>query len=298
MLKVDKLQLDIIINNDPARKAMRELDDEARALKASMKKLVEGSEEWVKKSERLKEIETQMHKLKEEIGLTGMSLKELQNRQRELNAVLQRMDPRTPMYKEYRAELDQVNARVKELKGTATQSGISLSGMADGFNKYFAMITAFAATFTGMILGIRKSIDAFNEFQSKVANLSSLTGLVGQDLTDMGNKAKELSTSTTESGVRITKGAGDIVDAFTKMGSAKPELLKDKEALADVTENALILAEAAKMELDPAVQGLANTMNQYGAAANESSRYINVLAAGSKAGAKEVLPNGSQASPP
>ncbi|TSA39232.1 MAG: hypothetical protein D4R64_00065 [Porphyromonadaceae bacterium] len=36
------------------------------------------------------------------------------------------------------------------------------------------------------------------------------------------------------------------------MGSQRPELLKDKEALASVTEAAIILSEAGKMELEPA----------------------------------------------
>ena len=72
------------------------------------------------------------------------------------------------------------------------------------------------------------------------------------------------------------------------VGSKKPELLQDKEALNAVTIEAMRLAEAAKMELKDAVNGVTLAMNQYGASAEEASRYVNVLAAGSKYGAVGV----------
>lgn len=287
-LKVDRVQLDIIINNDPTRKQMQSLDNELRTLQKDIKKLAEGTEEWTAKSNRIKEIKSQMDGLKKSIGITGMTMKELISHQKELNMTLQHMRPGTKEFGLLQQELKETSSRINELRGKSSATGLSIGKMADGFNKYFGVAAAFAASFTGVILGVRKAIDAFNEFEDKVANLSALTGLAGSDLQWLSDKAKELSTSTTESGVRITSGADVIVDAFTKMGSAKPELLKDKEALASVTEQALILAEASKMELDDAVQGLANTMNQFGASADEASKYVNVLAAGAQAGAQEV----------
>ena len=94
--------------------------------------------------------------------------------------------------------------------------------MADGFNKYLGLITAFIASLTGLAMGFKQVVQSFNDFQERVANLSSLTGLKGEALDWMSNKAKELSTSVLEGGIRITKGAQDIVDGFTKMGSARP----------------------------------------------------------------------------
>ena len=125
-------------------------------------------------------------------------------------------------------------------------------------------------------------IEKSDEFGKSVASLSALTGLVGKELQWLSKQAKEVSKSGTDAGIAITSSAKDIVDAYTLMGSSKPELLKNKEALDQVTQSALILAEAAGMEATEAVESLANTMNQFGAPASEASRYINVLAAGSK----------------
>ena len=70
------------------------------------------------------------------------------------------------------------------------------------------------------------------------------------------------------------------------VGSAKPELLGNKEALAAVTEELLILAEAADdMTLKDVVNASTLAMNMFGVEAN---RTTNVLAAGSKAGAANV----------
>ena len=163
-----------------------------------------------------------------------------------------------------------------------------LSKAADKFNRYFAMFTAGAASVAGLVMGLRSAVDTFNEFEKSVANLSAITGLTGNDLKWLGDKAKELSVSTTESGVRITASATDIVEGFKLMGSARPELLANKEALAQVTEKALILAAAAGIEMAPAVDAVAASMNQFNLDASQSDRIINAIAAGSLVGSAEV----------
>lgn len=288
MLKIDKVQLDIIINNDQSRKSLRLLEDEAKELRKQMKGLSQDSQEYTDKMKRLQAVENQMESLRHEIGLTGMTVKELSNRQKELNNILRNLDPRTKEYRELQTELNRVNGRLKELKGHATTAGVSIGKMADNFNRYAGFFVSLAASFTGVILGFRKTADAYNQFEKKVSNLSALTGLAGDDLKWLGDEAKNMSIRVTDSGIRITKGADEILDAFTKMGSVKPELLANKEALASVTQQAIILSQAADMDLEPAVSGLGTVMNQFNAKADQAGRYINVLAAGSQVGAAAV----------
>lgn len=110
----------------------------------------------------------------------------------------------------------------------------------------------------------------------------------GRQLEWLGRTAKDTSISITDSGVRIKQVAADILDAYTKVGSQRPELLANKEALHDVTTNAIILSEAAKSKLEPAVKGLTMAMNQHNLGATESARVINAMAAGSKLGAADI----------
>lgn len=225
-------------------------------------------------------------------NLNGASLNDLTAAQRKITAELSKMERGTKEYVAASKQLQLVDAEVKkvknEMRAAQVQQESWMSKASNGFNKYFALIGAMAASFTGVVFGARKMIDSFNEFESKLDELSALTGLAGDDLNWLGEEAKRLSISTDESGIRITASATEILDAYKLMGSAKPELLKNKEALNDVTKQALILAEAAKMETAPAVTALANIMNQFGAPAKDAAKYVNILAAGSKEGAAEV----------
>jgi len=75
-LKIDRVQLEIVINNDQARKSLRALDDEARLLTKEMRKLKEGTEEYAQKSARLKAIKVQQDAIYASIGITNMTMKD------------------------------------------------------------------------------------------------------------------------------------------------------------------------------------------------------------------------------
>ncbi len=187
--------------------------------------------------------------------------------------------------------------RIRDLRGilaehnrqiAATSRSWSLASLGDSFNRYFSLVTAFAATVTGLVLAFKTLVKTFNDYEERVDNLSALTGLAGKNLEWLSEKAKQLSTSTLESGIRVTQSAQEIVDAFTKTGSARPELLKNKEALSQVTQEAIILSNASKTTLQPAIEALTMVMNQYNVPATEARRIINALGAGSKEGAGEI----------
>lgn len=183
-------------------------------------------------------------------------------------------------------EFDDASKKIKEMSARLDQAKGSAQGMGQAFTQLKGILPVIG--FGLVAAQANKAADAFINFEDRLANLSSLTGLAGNDLAWLGEQAKILSVTTDENGIKITKSATDIIDAFTIMGSKKPELLQNKEALAEVTKQALILAEAAKMETQPAVESLAIVMNQFGADASQAGKFINVLAAGSKAGAAEI----------
>ncbi len=181
-----------------------------------------------------------------------------------------------------------LNEHAASLKEVDRSWGAAMNRIGDQFNRFQTLGMAVIGATVGIIAGFMKTAEAANLFEERLDNLSALTGLNGKELEWLGVKAKETSISITESGVRIKQSATDILDAYTKMGSQRPELLKDKEALASVTEAAIILSEAGKMELEPATAALATTMNQFNLEARDANRIINTIAAGSKVGAGEI----------
>jgi len=211
----------------------------------------------------------------------------------EMNKLINAQARMTIGSKEYLAQ----TAKIRSLKAILDQHRADLAGVERGwsmkkigdvFNRYQALAMGVIATLTGLVFAVRGTVKAFMDFESRLANLSALTGLSGDNLKWLGDKAKEFSTTILDGGIRLTKNASEIVDAFTLMGSARPELLKDKEALAEVTKSALILAQAARIETTPAVEAVAAAMNQFGMKSFESTRIINAFSAGALQGSALV----------
>lgn len=128
---------------------------------------------------------------------------------------------------------------------------------------------------------LRSSIDTIKEFGQSIADLSAITGASGPDLEKYKKAAIELGKET-------QGGAKAVVEAFKLIGSAKPDLLENADALIQVTEAARTLSKASGMELPDAATALTDAMNQFGASSDEAAKFINVLAAGSKFGAAEI----------
>lgn len=201
----------------------------------------------------------------------------------------------TPGTTQYTAALEK-NHRVTEAVTRAQQAmrvEVGCQGTTFGkaigiFNKYAAVVTAGIAAITGVTLKLNQLREKRNQREEAKADVKALTGLDDASVNWLEQEAKRLSTAMDESGIRIRQSATEILDAYKLVGSAKPELLEDKEALAEVTKQTLILASASGMTLKDAVDAVTLSLNQYGDGADQAGRYANVMAAGSKFGAAGV----------
>lgn len=119
-------------------------------------------------------------------------------------------------------------------------------------------------------------------YEQSMADLSSITGIVGDDLRDLSQVARQTGK---ESGL----GARQAAEAFALLAS---QIQVDKigmEGLKVLQQNTITLSHAAGMSMNDAATALAGTINQFGLQATEANRVINVLAAGSKYGAAEIV---------
>ena len=126
------------------------------------------------------------------------------------------------------------------------------------------------------------SIGAVEDFDKSMRSLSALTGVTGSALDEMGDTALEMSDKY---GIAAT----EIVGSMEKIGSQAPVLLQDKDAMAEVTEAAIVLQKAAgNISMDESSAAITTVMNQMGVAASEATGIINALAAGSQKGAADI----------
>lgn len=167
------------------------------------------------------------------------------------------------------------------LQGNFKGAGSALKGITSGAGMATMAVGGLAAGFAIAGAAFKGIMDKNAEFEQKLANLRALTGLSADEMGYFAEKAKQMGGSSTQT-------ASEVVDAFKLIGSQAPELLKSKEALAEVTENAIILSEASQISLEDAAKGITTAVNGMGMSVTESSRIINVLAAASQAGAGDV----------
>lgn len=229
-----------------------------------------------------KEIKNDMQSIELEVKRLTKEIRSMTVGTEEYTRTAQKIRTLKGVLKEYRQEINKTSAEQKGLK-------LSFGDMVDGFNRFGGFIASIVATVTGLVLGIRQMREESMKLEDSQHGLKALTGLDDESIAWLTEEAKKLSTSVTEDGLRIRQSASEILDAFMLVGSAKPELLGDKEALEEVTVEAARLQAAARdINLNQAVDALTLSMNQYGAASEEAARYANVLAAGSKEGAANI----------
>ncbi|MGL4853193.1 MAG: phage tail tape measure protein [Phocaeicola sp.] len=225
-------------------------------------------------------------------NLSGSTYKQLSAVQRQLRDQLQNLVPGTQRYnatlEQHRRVTEAVTRAQREMRVEVGSQGTAWGRAVGSFNKYAAVVTAGVAAITGVTMKLNQMRDVRDKREDGKSDVQALTGLAVEDIQWLEQEAIKLSTTMNEQGIRITQSATEILDAYKLVGSAKPDLLDNKEALAAVTEQTLILASASGMDLKSAVDGVTLAMNQYSADANQAARYTNVLAAGSKFGAAAV----------
>lgn len=174
-------------------------------------------------------------------------------------------------------QLRKINNSANDGRRDVGRYGLALKD----FGKNMLGAVGIVGAFDLLVNGIKSAINIFRSFEKSISRLSSITGLGGKDLGFMADEAQRL-------GQEYGKSAKDIVDAYTLIGSQRPELLKNAQALAMVTDNVLLLSQATGLDLSNSASAVTALLSQFNLAANDSNRVVNALAAGSLEGSAEV----------
>lgn len=285
-LKIDRVQLEIVIQQDQARQKMMQLEERMRSanreLQKTKKQFGETSEEYKQQANVLKQLQQEYDNLYEEIGLTNLSLRDLGKRQKDLNSILRQLNPNTELYKQYSEQLKEVNNRIKELRGTANETRFSLSKLTDGFNKYGAIAASAIAGLTGITLTMRSCVNEYAEMEEAQSQVIKYTGLTKDEVKELNEEFKQMDTRTART--RLNELAGDA----GKLGISTKEGVKEFVEAADMINVAL--GEDLGKE---AITQIGKLADMFGT--DERSLKENMLAVGSAV--NSVAQNSSAAEP-
>lgn len=292
--------VEVQVNGEQAKNELQSLEKYAASLKdriadaynaGDTKKMKELEKELKKTNSQLRTMRTNAVNIDEVMqNLSSAGPKELQKTLKAINKELEsgRIKRGSQDWNEYQAKLKLVNAEIRKIKSEGVEAESFLSRMNGKLSKWGGMIASAAVAITGLSMAFSKMRKDSMDKEESQDNLKALTGLDDDSIAWLTQQAEVLSTTMDASGLRVKQSSQEILDAYTLVGSAKPELLSNKEALNAVTVETMRLSTAAKMDLKEAVDAVTLSMNQYGASADEAAKYTNVMAAGSKFGSVAV----------
>lgn len=170
--------------------------------------------------------------------------------------------------------------------GTAIKNlGPLISGLKASLGGLVAEVTAATGGLNLLIAGIAAvgvgAMKSNIDLQKSQQGVKSLLGVSDEVLDEYTQSAIEMSRGT-------TRAAGEILDAFTLIGSQAPQLLEDKEGLEGVTQAAMTLSTAAKMELVDSAKAITTAMNQMNLPATEATNIIDAMSTAAQKGAGDI----------
>lgn len=292
--------VEVRVNGEEAKQELKNLETIASGLKKELADAYQAGD-----TSKIKQVTSELRK-------TEAQIKTLKKDTTALTEVMNNLDKATPKelratltaisrqlnsghikrgsaeWKYYQQQAKLVTAELQKIKTEVQETEGWLSRFNNGFAKWGGLLATGAATITGVSMALNTLRNNRDSKESSQAELKALTGLDDESIQWLTKQAEQLSTTMDESGLRIRQSSDEILQAYMLIGSKKPELLKDKEALNAVTIEAMRLAAAAKIDLKDAVTATTVSLNMYGESADQAARYVNVLAAGSKEGAADV----------
>jgi len=301
----EEMRFTVVVNGNEAQKelfdlekATRDLTQTNKNLKAQKDKLKasgkQESAEYKKITASIKENnlalksnKTRMKVLQDQIGLTGLTMRQLSQRSSQLKLQLHNMVPGSAQYLKLQADLKAVDARMFKLKMSSRAAEGSISRLATGFNKYFAIGASFIAAGTGMVLSVQKMIDyngKLSDSQSDVMKTTGLTKIEVDELTKSFGMFKtrtariellKLSEEAGRLGITGVKNLQDYVAVANQMKVALGDDLSD-EAIRDVGKMTKIYEVGTQTgkEFAAANMALGSAINEVSASGANTSDYL------------------------
>jgi tubulin-specific chaperone A len=292
----ENIRLNIIVNGNSAQKELLDLEKntsklnrETKDYKAELKKvekeLGKQSLEYKNLSAKIKENNAtvkqnklRMEELQQEIGLTGLTMRQLGQRAGVLRLAIRNAIPGSGITKELRVELQQVQARMKELSFTAQKTKLSLSSVANGFNKYAALGASALAATTGVVLGMQKMIDYNGKLSDAQSDVQKTTGLTKKEVDELTKSFGILNTRTSrmdllkiaEEGGRIGIAKNEIEDFVRVMNKANVALGDSftggpEEVASKLGKLKLLFKETKGIGVERAYEAIGSAINELGA---------------------------------
>lgn len=290
------MKMTIVVNSDPAQKAIYDLSqknvdlkDKNEALKESLKQtastLGKNSDEYKRLTAELNQNrqsvmsnEKEMERLRGEMDITQMTMAQLRKEAALLRTNLNNMVPGSQASIEMQAQLERVNFRMAEVRTGANQTRSSFRGLADTFNHYQGIVVAGLAIFAGFALSVQQVIDRNNKLVDAQTAVAKTVNLTKQEVDELTKSFSTFDTRTAridllkiaETGGRLGIGKQQIKEFVREVDKANVALgdgfAGGVEAVTDTLGKLKNLyGETKELDMATAINQIGSAMNELGA---------------------------------
>lgn len=199
-ISIRDFRMAIRIDNSEAKAKFDETKRQLEQVTAEMQKLADAGKKNSAEYKALKksqdELNRSLYSQRLEAGRTALTYNELRKGASQLRRAMNNVKPGTKEWKQYQAELLLTEQRMKELRNASTQTGLSISKLADGFNRYAGMAAGAIATLTGMTLTMRQCVDEYAKMEEAESQAIKYTGMTREEVKQLNEQFKQMDTRT------------------------------------------------------------------------------------------------------
>ena len=297
-LKIDRVQLQFEIKPDYQQQELQKLENDLKAANRALtqterqieqlkkkkpsdpaayakwkKDLADLNQKYDEQVQAVKNAQLAIDKHTEKMGLNNLSLQQLTKRAQTLNTILRNLNPNSEAYQRYNQQLQRINARIKELRGQATATRLSLASMAESMNKYFLLVSSAVGSLTGLALTIRKCTNAYAEMEDVMASVRKYTGQTDEEVRQMNEDFKQMDTRSSREQLNELAGAAgrlgltaredimEFVDGADKIGVALGDDLGEG-AVDTIGKLAIAFGEDDRLGLRGAMLATGSALNE------------------------------------
>lgn len=300
----EQMKLTVIINGNEAQKQLSDLEKSTRKLNEEnkglllQKKLLE--KQGQKDTDAYRTLtrairdnnaevtanKNKMKELQDQLGLTGLTLKQLSDKALALKLALRNTIPGSELNQKYAAELKGIQDRINEVSGKAKDAKLSIGSLADGFNRYQGIALSVIATLTGVVFSIQKIIDINGKLSDAQADVMKTTGMTKEEVDELTKSFGALQTRTSridllgiaQVGGKLGIAKNEIADFVTVMNKASVALGDSFEGGAEEVADKLgkikgLYGELRDAGVEASFEAVGSALNDLGAAgvASESN---------------------------
>jgi TP901 family phage tail tape measure protein len=173
-------------------------------------------------------------------------------------------------------------AKAEVASARADRAFSKLTPAISGAMKEFMSFASVAAISAAVVGGVAFSAKSIMEYEDALASFRTIVS----DATD--GEFQAFKTQITEVAKATNRSTIEVANSFQNIAGLNAEFAKTAEGLGAVSQAAITLSKASGDELGASADSLVGIMNQFGMAALEADRAINVLAAGQAVGAATI----------